>query len=272
MLPGCRQPADPSRIQFLTVTGGNPELKAETSDSISAGLVWTPGFVSGLMLSADYFRIEQDNVVSSSAQFIVDQNARFGRFEDNVVRDDAGNLTLVTASNINVGQREVSGVDLAFNYQLPGRRWGKLAVNGNATYIDEYLARLDASAEALDLAGTFRDEASEGLGGIHRWKGQLGLRWNRDRWQASYDIHFVGEMREIVPGTERRRTIDDWVVHDLQLNYTFDVLEGLRWTLGVDNALDEEAPLAASAFNDNIDGRSHELKGRYWYMRLSQRF
>ncbi len=66
--------------------------------------------------------------------------------------------------------------------------------------------------------------------------------------------------------------IDDWTVHDLQLSYTFDVLEGLRWSLGVDNALDEEAPLAASAFNDNIDGRTHELKGRFWYTKLSQRF
>ena len=46
--------------------------------------------------------------------------ARFGRFENNVVRDDAGNLSLVTASNINVGGRDVSGVDLAFNYQRPG--------------------------------------------------------------------------------------------------------------------------------------------------------
>ena len=69
-------------------------------------------------------------------------------------------------------------------------------------------------------------------------------------------------------------TLEDgtWTVHDLQLSYKFDLLQGLRWTLGVDNMLDEEAPLAASAFNDNIDGRTHELKGRFWYTKLSQRF
>ena len=82
----------------------------------------------------------------------------------------------------------------------------------------------------------------------------------------------MSDMREIVPGTERHRTIDNWLVHDLQLGYTFDVLEGLRWSVGVDNVLDEAAPLAASGFNDNIDGRTHELKGRYWYTKLSQRF
>ena len=42
--------------------------------------------------------------------------------------------------------------------------------------------------------------------------------------------------------------------------------------MGVDNAFDEPAPLAASAFNDNIDARTHDLKGRFWYTRISQRF
>ncbi|GHD35274.1 TonB-dependent receptor [Parahalioglobus pacificus] len=271
-LPGCSAVADSSRNQFLTVTGGNPELEAETSESFSAGFLWTPGIITGLSLSADYFNIDQDNVVSSSAQFVVNQNARFGRFEENVIRDENGNLTLVQATNVNVGQRKVKGVDLAFNYQAPGRSWGKLSLSGSATYLDEYLARLDASSGAVDLAGTFGDEASEGLGGIPRWKGQVGARWERERWQASWEIHFVSDMREIVPGTERHRTIDNWMVHDLQLGYTFDVLEGLRWSVGVDNVLDEAAPLAASGFNDNIDGRTHELKGRYWYTKLSQRF
>jgi len=61
-------------------------------------------------------------------------------------------------------------------------------------------------------------------------------------------------------------------VHDMQASYNFDFLQGLRWTMGIDNLLDENAPLATSAFNDNIDGRSHELRGRYWYTKLSQRF
>jgi hypothetical protein len=44
------------------------------------------------------------------------------------------------------------------------------------------------------------------------------------------------------------------------------------WPLTRRGAFDTEAPLAASAFNDNIDGRTHELKGRFWYLRLSRRF
>jgi iron complex outermembrane receptor protein len=271
VLPGCQQQADPTRNQFLVVKGGNQNLQPETSDSYSLGLKWTPRHIAGLALSMDYFSVEQEDVISSSSQFIVNQNAFSGSFGDRVDRDDMGNLTLVAANNVNIGERRVKGMDFALAWQLPRQRWGQLTLTGGASWTWEYLARLDSSAPELDLAGTFRDEASEGLGGIPEWKSQMALRWQRDRWTGNYQLHYIGEMEEVVPGTQRTRDIDAWAVHDLQLSYTFNVLNGLRLTLGIDNLLDEEAPLAASAFNDNIDGRSHELKGRFWYTRLSQR-
>ncbi len=270
-LPGCTTLADATRNQFLTLKGGNPGLSPETSDTYSLGVVWTPTGAKGLALSIDLFEIEQQDVVSSSAQFIVNQNARSGAFDDRVERDDMGNLTLVSASNINIGEREVRGADFALTWHLPRLRWGQFSVIGNASWIHEYLARLDLTAPSVDFAGTFRDEASEGLGGIPDWKAQLGLRWSQDRWKGSYQLHYIDGMTERIPESPRTRSIDDWLVHDVQLNYTFPVQEGLRLTLGIDNLWDEDAPLATSAFNDNIDGRSHELKGRFWYTKLSLR-
>lgn len=272
VLPGCTTQADDTRNQFLTVKGGNRDLDAETSDSYSLGVVWTPAGAKGLALSADYFEIDQQAVVSSSAQFIVNQNAHSGTFADRVERDEMGNLMLVSANNINIGTRKVSGADFALTWHFPRHPWGQTILTGSTSWIREYLAQVDSSAPEVDLAGSFRDEASEGLGGIPEWKTQLGLRWNHQRWSGSYQLHYIDSMTEIIPGTSLSRSIDSWLVHDAQLNYTFDVLDGLRLTLGVDNLLDEEAPLAASAFNDNIDGRTHELKGRFWYTRLSQRF
>lgn len=271
-LPGCNGQADPSRNQFLTVQGGNPALEPETSHGYSAGFVWSPAAPGGLRLSVDLFEVQQEDVVSSSAQFIVRQNALYESFAEDVTRDDMGNLVLVRATNINVGERLVRGADLGLIYHFPRDRWGQFSLNGNATYLSDYRARTDAAAPEIDFAGTFRDEASEGLGGIPEWKWQLGLRWHNNRWRASADLHHVSSMEELLPGTDLTRTIDSWTVMDMQLSYTFDILQGLRLSLGVDNALDEDAPLAASAFNDNIDGRTHELKGRYWYTRLSQRF
>ena len=68
------------------------------------------------------------------------------------------------------------------------------------------------------------------------------------------------------------RSINPWVVHDVQIGRRFALFEGLRVGIGIDNVLDEQAPFAASAFNDNHDGRTHDLRGRYWYAKLTQDF
>ena len=132
------------------------------------------------------------------------------------------------------------------------------------------------AAGALGVcAATIREAEAleaEGLGGLPEWKGTLGLQWARQRWRGSYDLHFISEMEETVPNSTRRRDIDSWVVHDVQFSYVFNVYNGLRVSMGVDNMFDENPPFAASAFNDNFDGRSHELRGRFWYAKLSQRF
>jgi outer membrane receptor protein involved in Fe transport len=47
------------------LSGGNPDLKEETSDSFTAGLVFQPAFMSGFTLSVDYYDIDIDNVITA---------------------------------------------------------------------------------------------------------------------------------------------------------------------------------------------------------------
>ena len=192
-------------------------------------------------------------------------------FQSGVSRDAQGNLQLVTSTNLNVGERRVQGIDFSLVYRLPRRDWGQFSTDLNLSYIDEYTLQLDRADATLNLAGTFRDPASEGVGGIPRVKGNLGLQWAKQRWRGNYEMHFVSEMDEQIPSSDRNRDIDSWLVHDVQFSYVFNLLSGLRVSLGVDNLTDQDPPFAASAFNDNYDARSHDLKGRYWYAKLSQR-
>lgn len=55
------------------VSGSNPNLKAETSDSYTVGFVAQPAFIPGLSVSADYYHITVNGIIASvSAQQIVD--------------------------------------------------------------------------------------------------------------------------------------------------------------------------------------------------------
>jgi outer membrane receptor protein involved in Fe transport len=56
------------------VSGGNANLKSETSDSFTVGGVFQPRFLPGLSLSVDYYNIRVKNVISSvAAQTILNQ-------------------------------------------------------------------------------------------------------------------------------------------------------------------------------------------------------
>lgn len=60
----------PSTPEILS--GGNPDLKEETSDSLTIGLIYEPEFLPGLSFAADYFDIDIDDVITApSAQQIM---------------------------------------------------------------------------------------------------------------------------------------------------------------------------------------------------------
>lgn len=272
VLPGCLTQSDATRVQFLTVNGGNENLLPEDSRNVSYGLVWSSSRWQGFTASLDYYRIAQRNVVDANAQFILDQNAATGIFSDRVVRNANGDIERVTATNINIGERQVGGWDIAMNYNFPRTRYGRYFLSFNAAHIHKYQEQLNPGARRINLAGEFADEASEGRGALPKWKYNLGMYWKRKQWQANYSMHYVSSLKEDIPGSGNTRSIDSWLTHDVQFNYLFLVANGLRFTVGVDNLFDQDPPFAASAFNDNIDSRTHELTGRFWYAKLAQRF
>ncbi|MFT5482719.1 MAG: iron complex outermembrane receptor protein [Halieaceae bacterium] len=271
VLAGCSQLADPTRIQFLTISGGNAELEPEESTSLGLGIVWSPGFAPGLNTTLDVFSINQDNVVGTGAQFTVNQNAINGSFDDRISRDEQGNLQQITATRLNIGKREVRGIDLSISYRLPKSAWGQMTAALDVSHIAEYRIQADPTSTSADLAGRFTEPAAEGDGAIPEWKGNLGLHWSRGRWRGSYDVHYISALDEEVPSGNHSRVIFAWLIQDVQLSYLFPVGGGLRFSLGIDNVANEPAPFAASAFNDNIDARTHDLRQRFWYAKLSQR-
>ncbi|WP_323846790.1 TonB-dependent receptor [Microbulbifer magnicolonia] len=268
-LPGCRGQADGARIQYLTEFGGNPNLQPETSDNRSLGLVWTPRALKGFSATLDLFNIRQNDVIDSSPQYLIDKNAYSGLFTDRVLRDESGDITKISATRLNIGAREVRGFDLALRYEHNSEEIGQLRWSLNSSHMQQYLNQAAPGSLVEDLAGTFVDAASGGAGSLPHWKANTGVYWHKGRWEGGYTIHYVSELEESFTLNETRvtRAIRSWSSHDLQLAYALPL--GLRIAVGIDNLLDREPPFAATAFNDNFDGRTYDLSGRYWYTTLA---
>jgi len=270
ILPGCRGQADPTLNQFLTLTGGNANLRAEQARSRTFGFVWTPARARGeLTMAVDLYEIDEENVVDASAQFVVDENARTGAFADRIVRDAAGNLQSVRATNLNIGTRELSGADVAVDWKAPASRIGLFELALKGSHIRRFTDQLDPASMPVDRAGTFQDAASEGNGALPDWKVNLGVTWLKGPWETRYGLHYVSPLKEVIPGGATERSIGAWTTHNLQLGYRWHAPLHAAVSLGIRNLLDAPPPFVASAFNDSIDARTHDLVGRFLYTRLS---
>lgn len=272
VLPGCTQLSDASRFQFETVFTGNRNLQPEKSDNLTVGLVWTPTNIPGLRFSADWFHIDQKDIIEADPQTLIDTNATTTEFSDLVIRDDLGNISQILAPRANLGTRLVTGFDFSWDYTFKSQKLGAISFGGNAVKLQKFRQKQNSNSETEDLAGLFSDSASEGEGPLPEWKASLGAEWTKGQWQANYSINYIDSLIETIPRSEDTRQIDSWITHNAQLTYQVKQHENLVITLGVENLFDTEPPFVASALTDNFDGFAYNPKQRFFYGRLTYNF
>lgn len=274
LLPGCSRLSDTTIIEYDVITGGNPDLAPEESRAYSLGVIWDPTLLPDLHLAIDLYDIDQKNVVDASAQFLLDQVASGNTlFADRVSRDfPRQNLEFVDATNINIGSRKVRGLDIEASYHFPLSDFGETIVKLNATHLISFKNQLDPSAPQQELAGTFSDAASEGLGTLPEWKALLTFQWQRQDWAAHYNFRYISSVEEDIPKSKNKRDVAAWYTHNIQLNYRLPWSGISNFSLGVENLFDRDPPYSASAFNDNYDPRSYDIEGRFLYAKISHQF
>lgn len=123
-------PAVQPNQQIPGVFGGNPDLDAETSDTITFSAVITPVAVPGLRISVDYFDIEVEDAIAPLAGGVGSiLSLCFNQLQDinsvacrAVSRNPATGAIdtpfVVTALNENIGKLETSGIDFQLNYDF----------------------------------------------------------------------------------------------------------------------------------------------------------
>jgi outer membrane receptor protein involved in Fe transport len=286
----CAAAGIPTNYDFVysqsleIVSGGNPNLGAETSNSFTVGGVYQPSFIPGLSLSVDYFDIKVNNVISSvSAQTIVDQcydsaslsNPYCALFQragaGGGPRGEVANQILegsLLQSSLNFAQLRARGIDAELNYRH--RFEGIGTFNGRLTYThnfqrDDFLDPTDpsfADRQLLEL-GTPKDEFS------------LNTSLNTGPFTFGYKLRYVGRQvlnaYEDVFSTQGRppenadfadRTFYPAVFyHDFRLG--IDAGSDFNFYVGVDNAFNRLPPLGLTG----IGGGSaiYDVRGRSFY-------
>ena len=255
------------------ISAGNPNLSAETSDSFTAGVVWSTEFdaawIEALTVSLDYYNLEIDDAIQGRIPgdvVIACVNTLDPLFCDLTPRTSSGALDVIDNQLQNIGGIEASGYDVMVSYTGPEQGWGQLNASLNATFLDEYIERtanVDGSETVTDRTGTHTNETFQRAFPELRWVADLD--WTRDRWSGSLTFRWTDSM-ELSGGT----SVDSALFTDLRVAYRPDILnDGLTIALGFNNVLDEDPPIC---FPCGVIGMSqvvHDLPGRVGYLRVS---
>jgi outer membrane receptor protein involved in Fe transport len=265
------------QVPVYTLSGGNPDLSPQRSRSFNAGIIWEPRWhlLAGLRLNAEYYKIQQFGAIGSlGAQMIVNQE---DLYQDRVIRDGSGMITLVDVSAVNLYHRETEGWDLSANYAVNTGvgRFGLQAAGSVILHLKEQYA---LSLPELEVAGFHPSEANQvgAESAAAKYKANATLNWERGQWAASWTAQYFGsyKMYGAAGGpysvlnsngqpymyfitAQGSDTIPSQTYHNLFVSYTFDLpssngyvkslganlLSGLTLQFGMRNVFDKVPPL-----------------------------
>lgn len=281
-----------SRTPTLFISGGNPDVRPETADTFTVGVVVAPEGMPGIRLSVDYFDIDISGEIGSlsAVEACFDPANVNNLFCDQIVRDPVTyNVTEIREFNINRGKLKTSGVDtlIHFEHPLPAI---ETEVEFSVDFIWSHLIELSNQdtpfSTVVDCAGTFGWPCTNRLDGMTwpenrvttrlrldapRFSAQLNWRWIDRTENGTYlgaEIYYGLSRSDLDLAAPEVATKDYF---DLSFVYRFG--ENLTAGITVANLTDTDPPLMADAVWDkNTDTRMYDIFGRSYTLSVSMQY
>lgn len=268
--------ADPKRggISAATprtqIAGGNPDLVPEESRSLSAGIIFTPSFIPGLRLSADYIRIRKTNEIRTPTPQEILNLEDF--YPDRITRDPleanapagytAGPIRIIDARLINAARSEIEAIDFHADYSFQTKNLGKFSFFAITSWQPHLKRRNLINTPFIDSVG-YSDAVLEwrGNGGISWEIGKLFVNWNAEYYDSYYIYGALAEpltaaqqaTRAAAVLSQGSNRVPSQMYHDLMVTYRFGSdagtdpgLRNLELSLGVANLFDKRPPVLAT--------------------------
>jgi iron complex outermembrane receptor protein len=244
-------------FQFTTVTGGNPHLTPEKSQSYTLGLVLEP--VKDLSIDLDSFWIYLKNQIvvgGLSYASIMQSAATEQEFASYLHRDPAGNITFISQTNANLFKSEVSGLDIDFKYRFDMGAPGRLTLLGNGTYFYRYVAQNSDGSWTSQLDKGLPTVANGGGGIVSRWRYNATAIYEVGSWGLSLTQNFQKRYHDAISNISAQpRFVSAYQTVDSQLFYTG--LKSFKFTVGARNLFNRNPPYA------NYAGTANNFVGGY---------
>lgn len=289
----------------VSLRTGTNELQPEDTESINLGIVFSPTFIPGLTLTADYWRVEQEGIVGvfgDQNQIALDLLRRLdGSTNPNVIREDpdqdridlfdgtglapAGDIIRVLDPYLNLDTRVSKGWDFGIFYDIPDFGIGDIDLQLNAAYLESFFQSPGTDGqELLDAvaAGVLPGITIANTGQVRELNGRPKWRiTGRASWESGpVRVSFFGRYVDSVFDTSVTQDdtgeffrVDDWFTLNASISYTIEndtALDGTRLRVGINNLFNEEPPLADQSFG--FFSNLHSARGRQVSITLRKDF
>jgi iron complex outermembrane receptor protein len=283
--------------QYRSQSGSNANLNPSQSRNWTAGVVWSPKAVKGFSISADWFNIDERDLISSiSSTLIVNDVEQKGaassyaslvrigtsvsgesHFTDGTAITAPGQMSSgpsdavwISNSIVNVAGVWQSGADIQLDYNYDAKEYGRFHLGSATTFIKNYTIQ----SLPTDTPTNYQDSWS-GTSVYARYRVHSRLDWNLKSWSASFANTYVPSIDDIAnPTPYRVSRYNSW---DIQLGHTFQGmgnrwLKGLNVSVGVNNFTNAMPPYIPSESNQSHDINAYDAIGRFVYMQAKYKF
>ncbi len=267
---GGKCPADRG---YRLYSSGSSELKPELSQQLNLGLRFSPS--RNHSVSLDYWRVDmRDKINNPSSNVVMGDAIRYRQyFELNANQE----LQIYTPM-VNMGQTQLAGVDIAWNYRQP-IELGQLHMGMIGTWMLKSRHQAQEGEPFVSELNTY----SFALGAIvprvkTRWF--LGLNQAANQWWLG--INHVGghdgggvHALNLADGTstDAQYRVPTWWTMDLAWVHQWNTQTTLR--MGVENVFNRRAPMSfatQSSFNFGTDPALSNVWGRTVSVGMVHRF
>nr|WP_307732321.1 TonB-dependent receptor [Massilia aurea] len=264
-------------VNPVVLTGGKNTLGPETAKQASLGVVFEPA--GGFSANADLWEIRKENTIDSFNA--VTMIANYSLFQDQFIRDAAGNLTEIDQRWLNAGERITRGLEVGARMTGKfsiGSIWG-IGIDGSRLLEKKSRATKNAEFGESEI-GRFLYTGDLGL----KWKHSAYVTYKYGNWSGMLqNIFRSGYTDQVLPGvasgrikpSEYNSKVDDYSIFHLTANYTG--FKNLTLTAGIKNILDEDPPFAITYDSNTGAGSSWEPRvadprGRSFTMMATYKF
>ena len=237
--------------------GGNPALKPETAETITAGMVFTPTAIENLVVSIDYFNIRVSDYISTidpaliASQCVSTSSTYYcGLFHRN---HDAGGIIFgnggyVTSTNLNTGHLKTSGIDLGASYRFNTEGWGGFEFNLLGTMLFNKVTQPLPDSGSFDCKGYYGPSCGEPQ---PAWRHTLRTTWLIPDTSAELSLNwrYFGGVTVSTWSNNPYLAGDHYVLGGHIADYSWfdlaglvNVNDNLVLRAGVNNILDKTAP------------------------------